>query len=230
MKQLAYAAGLSFCIHLFLILYGHFDFAHTVAPVVLTDKTNFLEISVAIKKPEKKASKKTAPAKVIPQKPIPPKKIPPVKPRKPLPKEPDKPQKKIIEKTPALQEEKVEEEPVENESLTEKIIEKKPLSEKAIEQKPGGVLKKINPSLVNGKKQVYPRAAKKRNIEGTVILELFIAPDGSTTRCIISQSSGFSILDKAALKAAKSWKFTAGSLNGVKTGMLVKVPVMYKLD
>ncbi len=53
----------------------------------------------------------------------------------------------------------------------------------------------------------YPTIAKKMGYQGVVSLELEILPDGSCGNVQIARSSGYSILDTAAVKAAKSWVF-----------------------
>lgn len=53
----------------------------------------------------------------------------------------------------------------------------------------------------------YPAIARQRNLEGRVILELEIAPIGTIAGIQIIKSSGFEILDKAAIDSVKLWKF-----------------------
>lgn len=54
---------------------------------------------------------------------------------------------------------------------------------------------------------VYPRLARRLGQEGTVVLELLILPDGSVGDLRVKTSSGFPGLDKAALEAAKAWRY-----------------------
>ncbi|MBN1616653.1 MAG: energy transducer TonB [Spirochaetales bacterium] len=51
---------------------------------------------------------------------------------------------------------------------------------------------------------VYPYSARKRKIEGAVMLTLTPAPDGSSCTAKILRSSGFSVLDSAALELIAS--------------------------
>ncbi len=50
----------------------------------------------------------------------------------------------------------------------------------------------------------YPRRARERNAEGTVLLALSVPADGSTCDARVAQSSGNEILDRAALDFVKS--------------------------
>lgn len=53
----------------------------------------------------------------------------------------------------------------------------------------------------------YPVIARQRNLEGKVIIELLIMPDGSVEEINLIKSSGADLLDKSAIESAKSWKF-----------------------
>jgi len=50
----------------------------------------------------------------------------------------------------------------------------------------------------------YPRAAVRRNLQGKLELDLLIAGDGSLLEVEIADSSGHSVLDKSAVRAAQS--------------------------
>lgn len=50
----------------------------------------------------------------------------------------------------------------------------------------------------------YPEKARKRNLEGTVTILTEVAADGKTCEASVAQSSGSSILDRAAVSFVKS--------------------------
>jgi protein TonB len=52
---------------------------------------------------------------------------------------------------------------------------------------------------------VYPELARKNNIQGTVRLEITIAPDGSVKN--IKVLGGSPVLAQAATEAVKKWKY-----------------------
>ncbi len=76
----------------------------------------------------------------------------------------------------------------------------------------------------------YPRLAQRRGLEGVVLLEVWVDIQGRVKELRISSSSGHSILDKAALKAVRNWRFSTGSIRGKPEEMWVKVPVRFQLQ
>lgn len=76
---------------------------------------------------------------------------------------------------------------------------------------------------------VYPLIARIRGHEGIVILSVEIFADGNVGKLKIKKSSGYSMLDKSALEAVKTWKFEPGRKIGKPTIMWVDVPVKFVL-
>ena len=76
------------------------------------------------------------------------------------------------------------------------------------------------------KKQVipeYPPAMQAKGIEGSVILEFTVDPMGKVkSNIVVRRSSGYSQLDKSAIKALKSWQFVplADGSNRHEVGMI----------
>lgn len=60
----------------------------------------------------------------------------------------------------------------------------------------------------------YPAAARKQGVEGVVVLNLLIDAGGRVTRAKVLESSPPGVFDQAALAAAKSWRFSPGTLGG----------------
>jgi protein TonB len=72
---------------------------------------------------------------------------------------------------------------------------------------------------------VYPFVARQRRQEGTVLLLVTLDEAGNPSSVTVEQSSGYSILDKAAQKqVAAAWRFKPGQ------GSKVLVPVEFHLD
>ncbi len=76
----------------------------------------------------------------------------------------------------------------------------------------------------------YPRVARKRGQQGTVVLRVEVDESGAARSVVLQNSSGFDSLDQAALKAVAGWRFEAGSRDGVATAMEVLVPVRFVLE
>ena len=77
----------------------------------------------------------------------------------------------------------------------------------------------------------YPKSAQRKNWQGLVILRFIIEEDGIINSISISKSSGYSVLDNAAITALKRIdKKNALSivLNGLQYSQLL--PVQYKLN
>ncbi|MDO6762836.1 energy transducer TonB [Agarivorans sp. 1_MG-2023] len=77
---------------------------------------------------------------------------------------------------------------------------------------------------------VYPRLAKKRGLEGTVMVEVWLDPKGQQTKREINASSGVKSLDKAALKAVKKWRFKALMVDGQAQASRALIPIRFKLS
>lgn len=76
----------------------------------------------------------------------------------------------------------------------------------------------------------YPAKARRRHMEGTVILEVVVNVAGKVDSLEIKESSGHRVLDKAALASVRQWIFEPGMKNGMKVPMAVLVPVRFTLQ
>ncbi|MEA2083467.1 MAG: energy transducer TonB [Thermodesulfobacteriota bacterium] len=76
---------------------------------------------------------------------------------------------------------------------------------------------------------VYPRAARRRGLEGMVLLEVLVDRSGRVGNLRIFSSSGHRILDKAALKSVQKWRFVSARRGDEPVDMWVKVPVRFEL-
>jgi protein TonB len=76
----------------------------------------------------------------------------------------------------------------------------------------------------------YPSLARKKNIEGTVILEVKVNPNGTVAEMHLFQSSGHSILDKAAMNSVRKWIFEPGMKGDEPIPMWVRIPIRFQLE
>ncbi|MCD9523464.1 TonB family protein [Photobacterium carnosum] len=83
----------------------------------------------------------------------------------------------------------------------------------------------MRPSAVN-----YPKLAKRRGIEGQVLIEVWIDIEGQQLKQKLIKSSGAQILDNAAIAAIKQWHFSSHIVNGKAIAHRVQIPVRFKLD
>jgi periplasmic protein TonB len=76
----------------------------------------------------------------------------------------------------------------------------------------------------------YPALARRRQYQGTVILEVLVDAGGYVTDLRVSRSSGHPILDRSALADVRRWRFAPARRGGRAVEMWVTVPVRYELN
>jgi protein TonB len=81
-------------------------------------------------------------------------------------------------------------------------------------------IKKVNP--------VYPPIAQSARVQGVVIIEAIIGPDGRVSDAKVLRS--IPLLDAAALDAVKQWVYTPTLLNGVPVPVIMTVTVNFTLQ
>ena len=77
-------------------------------------------------------------------------------------------------------------------------------------------------------KPVYPPIAQSARVQGVVIIEATIGPDGRVKDAKVLRS--IPLLDQAALDAVKQWEFTPTLLNGVPVPVIMTVTVNFTLQ
>ena len=100
---------------------------------------------------------------------------------------------------------------------------------KAVANKPVGTVQTAYPRYRLNPMVPYPGLARKRGQEGTVILQVLVNRDGRVADLEIETSSGFGLLDLAAVSAVRNWSFEPGRKGGEQVVMWVRVPVIFKL-
>jgi len=71
---------------------------------------------------------------------------------------------------------------------------------------------------------IYPASAQRAGYEGTVLLEITVDTNGRAIDVRVTRSSGFDVLDAAAIQAVKQWRF-----NHPATIVKVRAPITFKL-
>ena len=90
----------------------------------------------------------------------------------------------------------------------------------------GGQIKE--PKKLKDIKPVYPDIAKQARVQGIVILECTISPQGKVTDVKVLR--GIPLLDQAAVEAVKQWVYTPTLLNGVPVPVIMTVTVNFRLS
>jgi protein TonB len=74
----------------------------------------------------------------------------------------------------------------------------------------------------------YPKAAARQELEGTVVVEFMVLPDGTATAPKIV--SGPSIFHEAVLAAVPSWRFEPATQGGKKIPFRMTKKVIFRLE
>tara|TARA_R100000005_G_scaffold38740_2_gene18117 strand:- start:2703 stop:3545 length:843 start_codon:yes stop_codon:yes gene_type:complete len=77
---------------------------------------------------------------------------------------------------------------------------------------------------------VYPRRSLEMGQQGMVTLHAEVLPNGNPRELKIAQSSGYRLLDMAALAAVKKWKFEPRNVDGNAVVSWVRVPVNFVIQ
>lgn len=75
----------------------------------------------------------------------------------------------------------------------------------------------------------YPMMAKRRGLQGKVVLAVALDVNGRPTRVAVKQSSGHGVLDEAAEQAVRGWRFRPAQRNGRAVAADVEVPIRFNL-
>lgn len=86
---------------------------------------------------------------------------------------------------------------------------------------------RARPDPAASPKPIYPAKAEKKGIGGRVLLRVQVNHEGVVTSVVVSESSGHSILDDAAVAAVKKWRFLPAEENGQKIATTTMVPIRF---
>lgn len=89
---------------------------------------------------------------------------------------------------------------------------------------------RFNAAYLNNPPPAYPLAARRRGIEGRVLVRAEVQTDGSCSRVEMKASSGSDLLDQAALEAVRKWRFVPARKGNQMLMAWVEVPIVFKLE
>lgn len=78
-------------------------------------------------------------------------------------------------------------------------------------------------------KPAYPMMAKRRGLEGIVMLAVEINAQGIPQTVAIKQSSGHRVLDDSALSAVRHWRFSPAMRAGNAVAASIEIPIRFSL-
>ncbi len=73
----------------------------------------------------------------------------------------------------------------------------------------------------------YPSASLRRHEEGVVLLRVTVSAEGNSKRVEVKQSSGFPLLDQAAVEAVKDWEFDPARVGTLPVESEIEIPVRF---
>lgn len=76
----------------------------------------------------------------------------------------------------------------------------------------------------------YPEIALRRHEAGRVMLRVSVSAHGRPLEVDVAQSSGYPILDAAALSAVRQWQFIPAMQAGTAVAAIAEVPVRFQID
>ena len=76
----------------------------------------------------------------------------------------------------------------------------------------------------------YPLLARRRGLEGRVVLKVRVSAKGDPLSVKVAESSGHSVLDRRARQAVREWEFEPARRGGRPVAGTVKVPVRFTLS
>lgn len=77
---------------------------------------------------------------------------------------------------------------------------------------------------------VYPATAKVLGQQGTVFIHLLVDKDGSVMRVSVAKTSGYPLLDSAAVQCGHEWQFSAAVQNHKPVRIWISAPVRFVLN
>ena len=75
----------------------------------------------------------------------------------------------------------------------------------------------------------YPRLARRKGMEGVVLVRAHVSPTGSVLAVSVSRSSGHRSLDEAAVSCVRRWTFDPALDRGEPVEGLVEFPIRFRL-
>jgi protein TonB len=85
------------------------------------------------------------------------------------------------------------------------------------------------PNYLKNPEPLYPLLARRHNQQGIVLLTVKVTAQGRVSHVELKQSSGFPVLDEAALQAVRYWEFEPARIGSLGVESQIEVPVRFIL-
>ena len=84
-------------------------------------------------------------------------------------------------------------------------------------------------SYLNNPPPAYPMVARRNGLQGRVLLNVEVLADGICGQINIHKSSGYAMLDNAALQTVRTWRFMPARQAGRAVDKWFMIPVQFSL-
>ncbi len=91
------------------------------------------------------------------------------------------------------------------------------------------VPQQTSPSFAGNSPAVYPDLARQRGWEGVVLVRIHIDAEGRVIHAEIAKSSGYEVLDAAAITTVRHWRGSPATLSGRPVATVELLPFRFRL-
>ncbi len=84
--------------------------------------------------------------------------------------------------------------------------------------------------MASDRPPVYPQIARLRGEQGRTVLRVSVGTDGLPHDISVEVSSGYPVLDSAALSAVRDWRFVPATRGNTPVPAVAEVPVRFQLE
>ncbi len=85
-------------------------------------------------------------------------------------------------------------------------------------------------AALNNPKPPYPLSARRNGAQGRVILSVQVSAGGASNEVLLKRSSGYAVLDDAALQTVRRWRFVPARRGATPVDSWVDVPIIFRLE
>ncbi|NOU21270.1 MAG: energy transducer TonB [Methyloglobulus sp.] len=197
-------------------------FDNLPAPLPITEAKALPMIDIALAAPTA-----AAPEAVKPEPPKP--KVKPIKKPKPIKKVKSEIKKRVVKEEPKEEKPQPVSAPVKAVPQNNPVVGTKADS-KSMRSESGKISQaRAFVAYLNNPKPNYPGIARSRHWEGTVLLRVYVTPDGHCGNLNVAHSSGHDVLDESAISAVRNWRFVPGKRGDTPIASWVTVPIQFNL-
>lgn len=93
-----------------------------------------------------------------------------------------------------------------------------------------GAITETTPNYIKNPAPPYPLKARQNGWQGVVVLKVLVSVAGQSLQVEVEKSSGYSVLDEAAIKTVKIWRFRPAEIGNIPIESLVRVPIRFILE